>query len=254
MLRSWKRPERHERRLGRATRCTRNEHQRDGRRASRPSVVRRRPAVLVAVDDRVDREHQRRRSPSPRRRRRAAGRRPRRARPAAAAARERRRATPIGTLTRKIQCQLSRSVRIAAEQHAEAAAAGRDEPEDAHRLRALGRLGEERHHQRERDRRGDRAAESLHGPRADRASTASSTSPHASDATVKSAIPARNRRRCAEEVAEPPAEQQEAAEREQVRVDDPGERGLREAEVLLDRGQRDVRRSSRRARSSGCRG
>ena len=42
------------------------------------------------------------------------------------------------------------------------------------------------------------------------------------------------------EVAEPPAEQQEAAEGEQIGVHDPGERGLREAEVLPDRRQRDV--------------
>ena len=44
----------------------------------------------------------------------------------------------------------------------------------------------------------------------------------------------------AEQVAQPPAEQQEAAEGEQVRVHDPGERRLREAEVVPDRRQRDV--------------
>src|SRR6266581_8503825 len=44
----------------------------------------------------------------------------------------------------------------------------------------------------------------------------------------------------AEQVAEPTAEQKEAAVREQVRVHDPCERGLGEAEVLPDRGQRDV--------------
>ena len=44
----------------------------------------------------------------------------------------------------------------------------------------------------------------------------------------------------AEEVAEPPAEQQEAAERQQVGVDDPRQRRLAEAEVLADRGQGDV--------------
>ena len=44
----------------------------------------------------------------------------------------------------------------------------------------------------------------------------------------------------AEQVAEPAAEQQEAAEGEQVRVHDPRERGLGEAEIVPDRRQRDV--------------
>ena len=44
----------------------------------------------------------------------------------------------------------------------------------------------------------------------------------------------------AEEVAEPAAEEQEAAVREQVAVHDPGERRLREAEILLDRRQGDA--------------
>ena len=43
-----------------------------------------------------------------------------------------------------------------------------------------------------------------------------------------------------EQVAEAAAEEEEAAEREQVRVDGPGERGLREAEVVPDQQQRDV--------------
>src|SRR5262249_25257559 len=55
----------------------------------------------------------------------------------------------------------------AAEQHADASAAGGDEAEDAHRLRALGLLREERHRQREPDGGDDRAAEALDGARAD---------------------------------------------------------------------------------------
>ena len=51
-----------------------------------------------------------------------------------------------------------------AEEHADAAAAGGDEAEDAHRLGALGRLGEQHHDQRQRDGRDHRAAEALHGP------------------------------------------------------------------------------------------
>ena len=44
----------------------------------------------------------------------------------------------------------------------------------------------------------------------------------------------------AEQVAEPAGQQQEAAEGQQVGVDHPGQRGLGEAEVGADRGQRDV--------------
>ena len=44
----------------------------------------------------------------------------------------------------------------------------------------------------------------------------------------------------AEEVAQPAAEQEEAAEGEQVGVDDPGERRLGEAEILADRRQGDA--------------
>ena len=42
------------------------------------------------------------------------------------------------------------------------------------------------------------------------------------------------------EVAEPAGQQQQAAEGDEERVDDPGEIGLAEVEVVLDRGQRDV--------------
>ena len=68
-------------------------------------------------------------------------------------------------------------------------------------------------------------------------------SPHASEASVNSAMPSEEQPPMAEEVAEPAAQQQEAAEGEQVRVHHPGERRLGEAEVLADRRQRDVRRS-----------
>ena len=75
--------------------------------------------------------------------------------------------------------------------------------------------------------------------RATTASPASRASPHASEASVKSAIPMQEQPAVPEEVTEPAPEQQEAAERQQVRVDDPRERGVGEAEVFLDRGQRD---------------
>ena len=55
----------------------------------------------------------------------------------------------------------------AAEQHADAAAAGHHEAEEAHRLRPLGRFLEEQQEQRERDGRDDGAAEALHRARGD---------------------------------------------------------------------------------------
>ncbi len=127
----------------------------------------------------------------------------------------------------------------AAQDDADRAASGRDEPDHAHRLGAVGRLGEERHGQRERDGGDDRAAEPLNRASAD-------------EEPLRRREPARERRGGEErdpddeelavpvEVAEPPAEEQEAPEREQVGVDDPRERALGESEVLADRRQRDV--------------
>ena len=127
----------------------------------------------------------------------------------------------------------------AAEQHADAAAAGADEAVDAHRLGALGRLGEEVHQQRQRDRLDDRAADALHRPGDDqrqlRARQAAGERGEAEqgDADHEQApLPV--------EVAEPPAEQQEAAAGEHVGVDDPDQGGLGKAEVGTDRRQGDV--------------
>ena len=123
-------------------------------------------------------------------------------------------------------------------------------PKIAHRLRPLGRLGEQGHHQRERDRRDDRAAEPLHRPRPDeqrlRVCQPAGERGHREERDADQEQPS-----VAEEVAQPATEQQKAAEGEQVGVHDPGQRRLGEAEILPDRGQRDVRRSSYRGRSSG---
>ena len=67
---------------------------------------------------------------------------------------------------------------------------------------------------------------------------------------MKTPRPARKMVRRADQVAEPPREQQQPAEGDQVGVDDPGEVRGREAEVVLDRRQRDVDDRRRRARSS----
>ena len=64
--------------------------------------------------------------------------------------------------------------------------------------------------------------------------------PQASEASVKSVTPARKMRRQPKRSPSAPAEQHEAAERQQVGVRDPGERLRAEAQVVLDRRQRDV--------------
>ena len=112
-------------------------------------------------------------------------------------------------------------------------------PKIAHRLRALARLREEGHHQRERDGRGDGAAEALHGARGDE-DPLRRREPAGERGDREEADPDQEQPAVAVEVAEPPAEEQEAAEGEQVGVHDPRERGLGEAEVVLDRRQRDV--------------
>ena len=161
--------------------------------------------------------------------------------------------TPIGTLTRKIQCQLRTSVRmpprstpmlpppeatkpkmpIAFARSAgsvksviisESATAETTAPPRPCTARAA-----DQHLLRGREAAGER------GDREER------------DAEQEQAP-------VAEEVAQPAAEEQEAAEGEQVRVHDPRERRLGEPEVLLDRRQRDADDRRRRGRSSGRRG
>ena len=63
-------------------------------------------------------------------------------------------------------------------------------------------------------------------------------SPHSDRGDGEEPDPDQEQPPVAEEVAEPPAEQEEAAERDEVRVHDPRERLLGEAEVLADRRQR----------------
>ena len=69
---------------------------------------------------------------------------------------------------------------------------------------------------------------------------ADGASPQATEATRERHDAAQEDPLVAEQVAEPAGQQQEAAERQQVGVDDPGQRRLGEAEVGLDRRQRDV--------------
>ena len=127
----------------------------------------------------------------------------------------------------------------AAEQDADAAAAGHHEAEEAHRLRPLDGLLEEQQQQRERDRRDDRAAEALHRTRGDQ-HVLRGREPTGERGDGEERDPAQEDPPVPEQVAEPSAQQQEAAEGQQVRVQDPRERLLGEAEVGANRGQRDV--------------
>ena len=173
------------------------EHRRAARRRrpSRPSVSRGRPSRPRSRSRSRRRRPWTPRSPSPHLRRRAV----RRAIPPLAGSSASVSANDgdaDGTLTRKIQCQSSVSVRTPPRRTPMRAAAGGDEPEDAHRLRALRGLGEQRDDQRERDRRDDRPADALHRAGGDQKSLRVAPGRRRCDARVNSAIPARNIRRC----------------------------------------------------------
>ena len=127
----------------------------------------------------------------------------------------------------------------AADEQADRAAGGGDEAVDADRLHLLARLREHRDDHPEDDGRGQRAADALDEARRDEdllalrhAARHRGEREHA-EADEEDAAPG-------DEIAEPPGQQQQAAERDEVGVDDPGEARLREAEVLLDRGQSNV--------------
>ncbi len=125
----------------------------------------------------------------------------------------------------------------APEEHADRAAAGGDEPEDAHRLRSLRRFREQGDDERERDRGDDRPADALHRARGDEeALRARQAAADRCDGEQRD--PRQEHPPVPDDVAEPPTEEQEPAERQQVCVHDPRERLLGEAEVLPDRGKR----------------
>ncbi|MGF6748508.1 flagellar biosynthesis GTPase FlhF [Paraburkholderia sp. MM5482-R1] len=126
-----------------------------------------------------------------------------------------------------------------AEQHADAAAARADKAIHAHRLRAFAGFGEQIHDQRQRYRRDDRTAQALHGARGDQQ--------HLRIREAAGERSEREERNAAEkqlavsvQIAKPAAEQQAAAERQHVGVDDPHERSFAKAEIGCDGRQRDV--------------
>ena len=127
----------------------------------------------------------------------------------------------------------------AAEHDTDAPAACGHEAEDPHRLGAVGGLGEKHEHQREGDRGRDGASDALHRPRGDEEALRRCEAAR-ERGQREQRDPDQEEPPVTEQVAEPPAEQQAAAVSQQVRVHDPRERGLGEAEVVLDRRQRDV--------------
>ena len=137
----------------------REQQRRAAEKAERP---RRSPAGVIGADDRVDGEHQRggdgdrAAEVEPRPLRRRAG-----ARQHAEAEADHRDADR--QVDEEDPVPVVDVGEDAAEQHADAAASGADEAVHAHRLGALGRLGEQVHQQRQGDRVDDRAADPLHG-------------------------------------------------------------------------------------------
>ena len=124
-------------------------------------------------------------------------------------------------------------------QQADGRAGRRDEAVDADRLRLLARLREHRHDHAQDHGRRQRAADALREARADqqrlaRGEAAQQRREREERKAAQEHAPA------TDQVAEPPGQQQQPAERDQVGVDDPRQRRLREAEIRLDRRQRDV--------------
>jgi hypothetical protein len=148
MLRTFQIPSGNQRRLG--TRLDRNEcaEQHDSC-TQHPQRLRRRPSLRMSIDDRVDREHQRRRDRDRTRDVEAAALRLRVRRKEHTAREDR------GDSDRDVDEEdpvpAEELREHAAEQHTGGPAAGEDEADRPHRLGTLGRLGEQDHDQRQRD-------------------------------------------------------------------------------------------------------
>ena len=148
-------------------------------------------------------------------------------------------AMPIGTFTRKIQCQLKRPVSTPPRSTPTAPPPDITKPKTPIAFARSAGLGEQAHDQGEGDGRHGGATETLHGPADDqeravgRQTTGDRAQGERDDAAEEDAA-------VAVEVTEPPAQQQEAAEGQHVGVDHPRQRGLAEAQVGLDGGQGDV--------------
>ena len=127
----------------------------------------------------------------------------------------------------------------AAEQQAEGAAGAGDGAVDAERLGALGGLGERRGEQGERGRGEHRGEHALERAGADEQLEALRGAAERG-CTGEAEQAGDERPLAAEQVGDPAAEQQQAAERERVGGDDPLAVVVGEPEVLLGGGERDV--------------
>jgi hypothetical protein len=125
------------------------------------------------------------------------------------------------------------------EQHARRSAATGRRTVDPEREVALTALGERRHQQRECGGGEQRPTEALDGAKGDQRSLGPGDAAE-ERARGEQRQPGDEETPAPEEVGEPAAEQQHAAEQDRVRGDDPLEVRLREAEIGLDRRQRDV--------------
>ena len=127
----------------------------------------------------------------------------------------------------------------AAEQQPDRAAHAGDRGVDAERLAALGRVGERRRQQRQRRGREQRAEHALQRAGADEHAEALGRAARGGGAGEAEQA-GDERPLAAEQVGDPAAEQQQAAERERVGGDHPLAVVVGEAEVALGGGQRDV--------------
>ena len=127
----------------------------------------------------------------------------------------------------------------AAEQQADRAARRGDEAVDADRFRLLARLREHRHDHAQDHRRGERAADAGEEAAADqhRLVLGDGAEQRGGDEDRETD---QEHLALAEQVAKPAGQQQQAAEGDQVGVDDPGQAALGEAEAVLNRRQGDV--------------
>ena len=124
---------------------------------------------------------------------------------------------PIGTLTKKIQCQSSDCVSAPPASRPIEPPPADDERVQAHRLGLLASLGELGDDDREDHARGDRAADALEQARADQQPLAVGD-PAQDGGGGEQHEPAQEHALAPDEVAEPPGQQQEAAEGDQVAV------------------------------------
>ena len=147
--------------------------------------------------------------------------------------------TPTGRLMKKIQCQLIRSVSTPPESRPIDPPAEATNPYTPSAFACSPRLREHRHDHAEDHGVGQRAADALDEARGDqhllrlrhRAQGGGGGEDRQAD-QEDAPLP--------DQVARAPGEQQQPAERDQVGVDHPGQVARCKAEVVLDRGERDV--------------